>query len=277
MNEEITEEQEVESSDPSKKQAPSGVPYCVEDVFASLATIDKIVDESGTATVITKEDISKITGKKTNTLVLTFSTYQQYGILEKVHGKGFLPSALYKKYREKIYDHHEREALLEMFKKPPLYAKIIEKLNGTHLPSTEKFPALLKDEPYNVNINSADRASKVFFENARGLKLITSNNKFVFPTTPIKEEGIKKEEKPDGFQQGERMKRSELVELPIHLPGEGGRAVYFQYPKTLTKRDFKIIAKALTFVASSLIIDEANEDYEITIKVEESKIDASAK
>src|SRR5437868_3680212 len=125
MQEEQEDVESLESTKNSKKVAP-GVSYPVEDLLTSLATIDKLVDENGTGTVISKDDISKVTGKKTNTLVLTFSTYQQYGILEKVHGKGFLPSTNYKKYREKIYNHHEREALLEMFKKPSLYAKIIE-------------------------------------------------------------------------------------------------------------------------------------------------------
>lgn len=267
---ELTDNETVESA---KKQITSGVAYPVEDIFTSLSTIDRIVQENGTGTVISKDDISKITNKKTNTLVLTFSTYQQYGILEKVHGKGFLPSALYKKFHEKIYDHHEREALLEMFKRPPLYAKIIDKLNNQNLPSEEKFPALLKDEPYNVNPNSAERASRIFFENARKLNLIGYNNKFIFSETakPVEEKKDEKLNKDEKVNPG-KIDRPQLIDLPIHLPGEGNKVAYFQYPKDLNKRDFKVIAKALTFVASSLIIDAENEDYEIAIKVvEENK------
>lgn len=62
-----------------------------------------------------------------------------------------------------------------------------------------------------------------------------------------------------------------LFRLPIQLPGDGNRVAFFEYPKEMNKRDFKVIAKALTFVASSLIIDEEDEDYEIKIEVTESK------
>ncbi len=62
-----------------------------------------------------------------------------------------------------------------------------------------------------------------------------------------------------------------MFRLPIQLPGEDDRVAYFEYPKTLNKRDFKVIAKALTFIASSLITDETDEDYELKIEVKEIK------
>lgn len=257
----------AENQENGKKTIVAGVPYPIENISDSLATIDKLVAENGTSTIITKEDISRITGKKQNTLVLYFSTYQQYGVLDKVHGKGFLPTTVYNKYREKVYDHHEREALLEIFKKPPLYSKIIDKLNNSTLPSEDKFPTLLKGEPYNVNPNSAERASKIFFENARFLKLLDKNNKLIYGDT-IKEIETKtiKDETGQTPPPGNNPK---LFKLPIQLPGKGDRTAYFEYPKEMNKRDFKVIAKALSFIASTILIDESNEDYEIEIIVNE--------
>lgn len=160
-----------------------GVPYPVETVLGSVATIGGIVSTFGSTAVISKEDISKATGKKVATLTLHYSTFQQYGILEKVHGKGFKTTALFKKYADKIYPQHEREALLEMFGNAPLYAKIISNVNNEYLPTEDKFVTVLKGEPYNINPSSAERAAKIFFDNIRGLNLVV-NNKFQYSLSP---------------------------------------------------------------------------------------------
>jgi hypothetical protein len=177
MEMEDVELQNEDKQDENKRAA--GVPYPVEPVLESLATIGKIVASFGSSAVISKEDISKETGKKQATLNLHYSTYQQYGILEKVHGKGFRTTSLYKKYADKVYASHEREALLQMFKNAPLYSKIIDKLNNEYLPAEEKFAILLKGEPYNVTESAAERASKIFFDNVRALNLVV-NNKFQY-------------------------------------------------------------------------------------------------
>ena len=240
-----------------------GVPYPSESLTDCLTTIDKLIVENGTGSIITKEDISRVTGKQQNSLTLTFSTFQQYCILEKAHGKGrgFCLTSLYNKYHEKIYDHHEREALLEMFKSPPLYNKILDNLNGTILPSEEKFHSLLKGEPYNVNPNSAEKASKFFFENARFLKIIEGNNKLNFSLGDSKnpETIVKPPANHPRYNDGD------LFELPIPLGGS--RKAYLKYPLAdLKKKDIIIIAKALNFVASSLINDNGENDFEIEIK-----------
>lgn len=264
MEQEIDAEVEV-GQDGAKRIVSAGVSYPFESLSDSLATIDKLVSENGTSIVITKEDISRVTGKKQNTLVMYFSTYQQYGILGKVHGKGFLPTDLYKKYKENIYPNHEREALLEMFKRPALYSKIIDNLNNANLPSEEKFPSLLKSDPYNVNVNSAERASRIFFENARFLKVIDSNNKLIYSTT-VKSDHI--DHPKDTHQKPQDSKPpldESMFELPIPLGN--GRKAYLKYPiGDLKPKDIKVIAKALSFIASSISSDDDDDAIEIIVK-----------
>lgn len=254
-----------EQNGTGKKPVGVGVPYPFESLQESLSTVEKLVAENGTGVIITKEDVVKVTGRKLNSLVLFFSTYQQYGILAKVHGKGFLPTELFKKYHDKVYPQHEREALLEMFKSVPLYGKIIDNLNHTNLPTEEKFPKLLKDATYGINSNSADKASKVFFENARFLKIIDSNNKLVFnnSNTTAHHQETPKEKKKDPEAKHDEEEHG-LFTLPIPLDTK--RKAYIQYPlNDLSKKDIRVIVKALAFIASSIIDEESESQFEIKI------------
>ncbi len=255
-----------------RAKAPGvGVPYPIESVDEMLSIAKMLVDEYGSSRPISKEEISKTLNKKINSLGLLFSTFGQYNILSVVHGKGYLPTDLYRKYTEPVHDNDELKAKLQMFQSAPLYAKIIEQLDGHQLPADEKrFANLLKGEPYNVNANSAEKAAKVFFENCRSLNLRDGGGKFKFhnaaSVTSANATAVKQDPAPPSLPSSQA-----LVKLPIHLPGDDNRLAYFEYPKSLSKRDFKVIAKALTFVASSLITDDENEDYELRIEVREFK------
>ena len=229
----------------------TGVASPVESIKTSLESIVKVFTDEGTINPISKEDISKKLGKKTATLILTFSTWGQYGIVNNVRGTGYLPSSLYTKYVEKTYDHHEREALLQMFKNPPLYAKLIENLNGQQLPSEEKFQNILKEEPYKVNPNAAERAAKVFYENIRDLKLLDNNNRFRFS---LNDTGKESQRQPEGKPLDKPKTDTgevELFELPIPLTNK--KTAYLKYPReSLTIKDIAVIRKAIDFIASSI-------------------------
>jgi hypothetical protein len=190
--------------------------------------------------------------------VLVYSTLVQYGIFTLVHGKGYLPTDLYRRYTQPKTDHDEERAKLEMFNSPPLYSKIIQNLNNHQLPSDEKrFANTLKDEPYNVNPNSADRAAKIFFENARNLKLLDVHNTLKFSLSS----NIEKADfhKPPPAAKDEKPLEESLFELPIPLPNK--RKAFLKYPlDNLTRKDITVITKALEFIASSLDDDEIKKE-----------------
>jgi hypothetical protein len=231
-----------------------GVPYPIETVDEVLNNAKTIVEEYGTSRPISKEEISRILNKKVATLSLTFSTMVQYGIFSLIHGKGYIPSDLYRKYTEPVHENDEFKIKLKMFKSAPLYGKIIEHLNGHTLPSdVKRFSNLLKGDPYGVNQNSAERAAKVFFENCGILKLRDSAGRFKFPDS---DNLPRAHDKPGGDHAQIRHTpppnpELELFELPIPLPNK--RKAYLKYPlENLTRKDITVISKALEFIASSL-------------------------
>lgn len=232
-----------------------GVAYPVQTINDAIEDAKRIVSEVGTSKPISKEEISRILGKSVSTLSLFYSTLVQYGLFTLVHGKGYQPTELYRRYTQPGFDNAEVMAKLEMFKSPPLYAKIIEALNNHQLPSDEKrFANVLKGEPYSVSPNAADRASKIFFENARDLNLLDSQNTLKYSleskakgrieiAPPLGEE-VKSPAKIEIEDDG-------LFTLPIPLPGR--RKAYLRYPlENLSRKDIIVIEKALEFIASSI-------------------------
>ncbi len=237
-----------------------GVAYPIFDIDSILETARKLVEEYGSSRPISKEEISKTLDKKINSLSLFFSTLGQYNIFSVVHGKGYLPSDIYRKYTEPVHDQDEYKAKLQMFQSAPLYAKIIDELNGHQLPADEKrFSNLLKGEPYNVNPNSSEKAAKVFFDNCRNLNLRDHTGKFKFPdianltgVLPPKDQQQDPAPPPPPPGNGQ----DDLFELPIPLGGK--RIAYLKYQlENLSKKDIRVIRKALDYLESSITDDES--------------------
>jgi hypothetical protein len=272
---EVPEEQPAQTAKGERQIQTS---YPSEPIMPSIALVKQVVSAKGEINPISKKDISIITEKAEATLSMKLSTCVQYGLLKLSFGKGYLPGELYHKY---TYE-DQANSLLLIFGSPPLYQKLISDLNGKILPNERDFAMHLKNN-YGLNPNSADKAAKIFLENARNLNLIDNNNRLKYiikeTNTSVLSDG-EQGGNGNGIAQHEAASQQTnsnfstppntgLFKLPIQLPGDDERVVYFEYPKTLTKRDFKVIAKALTFVASSLIADDDNEDYELTIEVKE--------
>lgn len=243
-----------------------GSPYPVETVENSLQAVDKIVEEHGSGRPISKEEIAKTLNKSVGTLSMFFSTLVQYGIFTLVYGKGYIPSDLYRRLKNPHQEDDVRVCKLSMFRNAPLYGKIIDNLNNHQLPASERMLAnRLKDEPYLINTNSADRAAKVFFENARELGLLAANNtlKFSLKNVDEGEDGTKSKSVEQTFVEPLKVKNSDveddLFTMPIPLPGK--KKAYLKYPlETLTKRDIRVIRKALDFIESSIDEGESSED-----------------
>jgi hypothetical protein len=247
--------QDTTSQSNRQRAISSAVPYPVENLDEALEAAERIVIEHGTGKPISKDDIAKTLKKGVNSLALFFSTLSQYGIFNLSHGIGYTPSDLYRKYRNPVHDGDEYKTKLQMFRNAPLYSKIVENLNNHTLPSDEKrFANLLKEPPYNVNENSAYRASKIFFENVRNLRLMDANNTFRFSLDGDTKKPIE-EAKPIPVPSKKTEPIDELFTLPIPLPNR--RIAYLRYPiEDLTKRDIRVIQKAIEFIASSIMDDE---------------------
>jgi hypothetical protein len=190
-------------------------------------------------------------------------------LLENKFGQGYVPTSYYDKYNNPVFESDRQKIALQIFNTPELYKRLINEYNGKNLPNEAGLTNHLKSD-FSLNPNSSIKAAKIFFENCRELNLIDSGNRlrFVIPETNGST-GVDDVRKDNGLQYPPPT-NPDLFKLPIQLPGKENRFVYVEYPKPLSKRDFKVIAKALTFLASSLIVDEQNEDYELTIEVNEN-------
>lgn len=238
---------------PKNTKQGSGVAYPVDTIDNVLKDVQKIIDETGTAKPISKEEIAKVLAKSVNTLNLFYSVLVQYGIFTLVHGKGYLPTDLYRQYTNPTTDDGEIKAKLQMFKSAPLYSKILDNFNGHQLPSdVKRFANTLKESPYGVNENSAEKAAKVFFENCRSLNLLVNNTlrySTAIPSPSPLANGTEKHIPPASHNKPDEDEA--LFELPIPLPGK--RKAYLRYPiDTLTARDINVITKALAFIKSSI-------------------------
>lgn len=238
-----------------KTPIAAGVPYPVESVDDVLSSAKLIVEAYGTSRPISKEEIAGVLGRTTGTLSLLYSTFGQYGIFTLIHGKGYQPSELYRKYLSPVHDNDDRLAKLKMFSTAPLYQKVIANLNGHTLPSDEKRLAnLFRGDPYNVSEKSAERAAKVFNENCRQLNLRDNKGSFKFS---LDQSSITESQKdspppppPPPFKPP-HADEDNLFELPIPLPNR--RKAYLRYPiDDLSRKDIMVITKALEFIASSL-------------------------
>lgn len=231
----------------------AGVAYPTVSIEDSINAADQIVDKHGSGKPISKEDISKALNKKVNTLNLFFSTMVQYGIFNLVHGKGYIPSDLYRRYKNPIDETDPLKTRLLMFQNAPLYAKIIEQLNNHQLPTNEKmFANRIKEPPFNVSEHAANKASKIFFENVRGLGLLNGNNTLHFrQENQNVEHEVRKQQNEEKSLNHSLPKDDTLFQLPIPLPNK--RIAYLNYPlDNLTQKDIHVIQKALEFIASSI-------------------------
>lgn len=264
-NDSTTQNGQTPDSETTKQQQSS---WPSETILSSIDLVDKIVSEKGGAKPANRKEIAIITGKAEATLVMKLSSCVQYGVLENRFGHGYVPGLFYEKYNSPVFDSDKQIVLLKMFANPELYKKLINEYNGKSLPNEAGLANHLKSD-FGLNPNSSIKAAKIFLENCRDLNIIDSGNRLRHIISESKKEDLGQSK---GQQEYAPPPNPELFKLPIQLPGEENRFVYFEYPKTLNKRDFKVIAKALTFVASSLITDETNEDYELKIEVKEEGV-----
>lgn len=263
--------QENSSSQPKGTKTPIsvGVPYPIETIDEILKVAESLVLRHGTGSIITKEQIAEEVKKSAKGLSLFFSTFVHYGVFTTVHGKGYAIADLLRNYMNPVHVEDERKYMLEMFKRPSLYAKIIEQQNGHVLPTDAKrLGNMLKKDPYNVTDYAAERAAKIFLDNARSLGLLDSHNTFNVlgnqSSAHHKDEGKKEDsKKPERRDNPE----AELFELPIPL--SGNRKAKLFYPlDNLTKKDIRVIAKALAYIASTVLDETDAEEAEKEIEKE---------
>ncbi|MBS1663381.1 MAG: hypothetical protein JST68_20225 [Bacteroidetes bacterium] len=270
-----TSPQPVDTKTKEAAKSPGvGVSFPTETIRTSVETVKQLVSHNGSGNYIGRKEATVIIGKSEATVNTKLSTAVQYGLLANKHGKGYIPTELFQLYLAPVYDDDPKKAMIQMFGKPELYSKIINSLNSKILPNEPGFANLLKND-YGVHPNSVEKAAKIFFENARALDIIDANNRLRYlQVTDSKPAEKRQDEEPADVPPTAQTPpptttvtppaQDNLFELPIPLDSK--RKAYIRYPlNDLKKKDIKVIVRALSFIASSIIEDD-EEEFEIVIQ-----------
>lgn len=224
--------------------------------------IAEVVYKNAGNSYLSGEQIAKILKRSFGSITQKLGSCVQYGLLELKSKVGYRSAEICKQIFKPINEAEKRKALVECFQKPKLYAELITKFSGSHLPSPQVLPNIL-DRHHNVFDEAATRASNIFFENLRELNLLNSNNEIaldgqvVMIPTKDEEEDFDQEEVAEDVQEREinrdqsRNRSNEIkntndstilndhykTDIPLT---EGKKAVLY-YPSGLNENDLQLL------------------------------------
>ena len=193
---------------------------------------------------------------------------QQYRLLEIKFGTGYKVTELFNRIYLPINDSEKRAAVVESLKSPDTYQQLFKEYEYHIVPPVSGIKNhFVRNFQYKDDI--AEMAAETFIENLHDYNLLDNRGVLISAmavksntNTANNENDNKAEIKPQELptpsnSAPEPVKPDDgLFELPIPLPNR--RKAYLRYPlENLTKKDIKVITKALEFIASSL--DDENE------------------
>lgn len=205
--------------------------------------------------------IAAVNGLKALSIKQQLTTAQQYGLLEIKFGIGYRTTNLFTRIHLYKNDKEKRSATIEALKKPETYAGLFKEFEFHTVPLEGVRNHLIRDHGYTNDL--AEKLAQIFIDNLKENNLLDSRGVLMsgvqFISTPeeIIEDPYQKPQVqetpiiPDSSGKDE----DTLFELPIPLPGK--RRAFLKYPvDTITRKDIKVITKALEFIASSLEDEE---------------------
>lgn len=236
--------------------------FTIEHSVAFTAKIDK---EFSSVRYISKEDLSKTLNLSGGSFLTQLSSCVQYGLLDLKSGDGYRPSELFKKIKRPLEGENVNDFLIECFKNPELYKKIIAEYSDRQLPSQNGLANLL-DRSFAIKGQAADAATKIFFKNLSSLGLIGDGNilqiesyiPFVeqnneAPTgeavTEHKENNAlmvqskPKENAESSNQKSDNQTSQETIEIPVYFKDK--RKATLIIPKDFSDEDMKRIVRVL--------------------------------
>lgn len=203
------------------------------------------------------EDIAKLTNKSIGSMSQKIGSAVQYGLLELKSGTGYRPSELLKRILKPINELEKEVCLIEAFKTPRLYNDLINRFDGSALPSEIILPNILERDN-SIYDEAAKRAAQVFLENVDFLELRNNHNELVLEkkfnketnNNSLEEQGQEEainsnpeEAKPKTIV---REESSELLKIEIGLTG--GKKAIIYYPHDLSPLDVEVMKLQLSVI-----------------------------
>lgn len=198
------------------------------------------------------EDIASLMKKSVGGISQRIGSAVQYNLLELKSGTGYRPSDLFKKIYKPISQNEKHQNLVDAFNSPKLYVELINKYEGSILPSDVILPNILERD-HSIYDDAARKASQVFLENVKTLGLLNSANEFSINNANSNNDNKHEEKKEEVNSKSEAKNpisrptpntqddntNLDLLKIEIGL-SNNKKAVIF-YPKDMTNLDVEII------------------------------------
>lgn len=261
--------EDVSIDDVNQKEAKKRNSYVSRDHRSMVEFISNVYKNLGHSNYHTNKEIATVNGLSPDSIKQHLTSGQQYGLLEIKHRIGYKITDLFKRIYLPINELERKAAIVESLKTPSTYQQLFKEYEYHVVPPISGIKNHFVRHIHLAE-NIAEKAAQVFIDNLRDYELLDSRGVLISgmvskqnsnETNNVKgDNGVSNDYTPpppttppaytpppppdDG-----------LFELPIPLPNK--RKAYLKYPiDSLTKKDIKVITKALEFVASSLEDDE---------------------
>jgi len=255
-------ENEIDDDVDSSKSDKKRISYVSRSHKSMVEFVAVIYKNLGHAEHHKNEAIAAIHKLAAPSIKQQISSCQQYRLLEIKHGVGYKITDLFTRIYLPVNENEKRAAVIESLKSPETYQQLFRD-NEFHIvpPVTGIKNHFVRN--YQIKPEIAERVAEIFLENLRDYNLIDSrgvllsglpvksnipNGDTENPTENKPSESIAPPKPPTPPAPKDE---DNLFELPIPLPNK--RKAYLKYPlDNLTRKDIKVITKALEFIASSL-------------------------
>ena len=148
------------------------IDYCLE----ICTTIYK---NYGTGHRASREELADILGISVGNLTQKVSAAVQYSLLDLKSREGYCVDPLFVQWYRPINEEQRKEALIQAFRSPTLYANLIEAFENSIVPPIKPLASILLQR-HNISESACEKAADVFLENANNIGVLDKENRLVF-------------------------------------------------------------------------------------------------
>jgi hypothetical protein len=157
---------------PPRQRSNSYPAYTIDACIVFTQKVDTAFSSVG---FTPQEAISQTLDQSGGAFLTIVSSCVQYGLLDKSTGNGYKPSDRFKKISRPLPHENIDDFKLECFAAPKLYKELIEVYADKQLPAEAGLANTLH-RLYGVLGNASTIAAKIFYKNAKALKVLDDGN-----------------------------------------------------------------------------------------------------
>lgn len=148
-----------------------------------------------------REQIAEALGYGRNSVNIKLSTAVQYGLLDMVSKQGYQVTPLFVRWHRPISEQDEQDSLIEAFKQPTLYQKLLQTFEGDILPPLRPLASILLQN-HNISEKACDKAAEIFVENAKIVNALNEERLLSFNDVTLE---VEEDDEEDIFEEQEEV------------------------------------------------------------------------